>query len=230
MTGLLVSVRSAAEARLACEQGVDLLDVKEPQGGSLGAAAMEVVQDVLAVAGQSVPMSVALGELVEWKPTQRWPEGIQYAKLGLAGAKRLGDWKSRWRDALSQFPASVRPVAVAYADWQEVEAPSIDEVIGQAVEQNCAAVLIDTSQKNGRTLLDYCSPEELRRYVHHLRQGEMKLVLAGSLRLEHIETLLPLEPNYLGVRGAVCSGGRTGGLAPEKLQLWLSRLRAGVPK
>jgi uncharacterized protein (UPF0264 family) len=38
MTGLLVSVRDAAEAADALAGGADLIDVKEPNAGSLGAA------------------------------------------------------------------------------------------------------------------------------------------------------------------------------------------------
>ncbi len=38
MTRLLVSVRSAAEAEIALSAGADLIDVKEPSRGSLGAA------------------------------------------------------------------------------------------------------------------------------------------------------------------------------------------------
>ena len=36
MTGLLVSVRDAAEARVALAAGVDLLDVKEPSPRPIG--------------------------------------------------------------------------------------------------------------------------------------------------------------------------------------------------
>ena len=52
MTKLLVSVRDAAEARLAVEAGVDLIDVKEPSAGPLGAAAAETLAEIAAaVAG-----------------------------------------------------------------------------------------------------------------------------------------------------------------------------------
>ena len=43
MTKLLVSVRDADEARDALSVGVDLLDVKEPDQGSLGRAADDVI-------------------------------------------------------------------------------------------------------------------------------------------------------------------------------------------
>ena len=64
MTGLLVSVRSAAEARIALEAGADLIDVKEPRRGALGAADPAVWKDVCRAVAGRVPVSVALGELV----------------------------------------------------------------------------------------------------------------------------------------------------------------------
>ena len=39
-------------------------------------------------------------------------------------------------------------------------------------------------------------------------------VLAGSLNEQAIEKLLPLEPAYIGVRGAACAGGRDQGCNP----------------
>ena len=38
MTRLLVSVRNVEEAQIAIAEGVDLIDVKEPSRGALGAA------------------------------------------------------------------------------------------------------------------------------------------------------------------------------------------------
>ena len=88
MTGLLVSVRSAAEAVVALEAGTDLLDVKEPARGPLGRADPEVMAEVARCAGGSVPVSVALGELRDADEVPRLPQSIAYAKLGLAGCGR----------------------------------------------------------------------------------------------------------------------------------------------
>lgn len=225
MTRLLISVRSAAEAKLVCDLGVHLLDVKEPQLGSLGQASIDVVQEVRSIAPSSIPMSIALGELVDWRTPKAWPEGIHYAKLGLAGAKRLENWQRGWGDAVASFPRDIRPVAVAYADWQEVDAPSIEEVIQQAARHNCPVVLIDTCQKDGRTLLDYCSQTQLSEYSQQLRSHDLQLVLAGSLQLKHLKELLPLRPAYFGVRGAVCSNDRTGELDPNQVQRWLEYIQ-----
>ena len=48
MTKLLVSVRSVAEARIALAGGVDLIDVKEPRRGSLGAADAGIIAEIVA--------------------------------------------------------------------------------------------------------------------------------------------------------------------------------------
>jgi uncharacterized protein (UPF0264 family) len=64
-----VSVRNANEARLALRGGCDILDIKEPTRGSLG---MADISDIAAVVrarndqASGVPLSVALGEAVDW--------------------------------------------------------------------------------------------------------------------------------------------------------------------
>ena len=61
--GLLVSVRSAPEARAACRGGATVIDVKEPARGPLGRADAPTWRAVRAVVPEAVPVSVALGEL-----------------------------------------------------------------------------------------------------------------------------------------------------------------------
>ena len=101
MTGLLVSVRNAAEAEIALSAGVDLIDVKEPSRGSLGAADPAVWPDVCEVVGGRVPVSIALGELRDREHAEDAPpglpsSGVAYAKLGLAGGSSQHDWMRRW--------------------------------------------------------------------------------------------------------------------------------------
>lgn len=56
MTGLLVSVRDAREARLALAGGVDLIDIKEPSRGALGGADPAIWRDVRDVTAGAVPL------------------------------------------------------------------------------------------------------------------------------------------------------------------------------
>lgn len=66
---LLVSVVNADEARLATELGVPLLDIKDPQRGSLGMANLQTLQQCLQSAREvssAVQLSVACGEVADW--------------------------------------------------------------------------------------------------------------------------------------------------------------------
>jgi uncharacterized protein (UPF0264 family) len=105
MTGLLVSVRDAAEALEALEGGATLIDVKEPSRGALGRADDQVIRDVIEAVGGRVPVSAALGELAEAVP-QTIPVGLTFAKWGLACAVSF-DWETRMHAISTAFPGAV---------------------------------------------------------------------------------------------------------------------------
>jgi uncharacterized protein (UPF0264 family) len=210
-TRLLVSVRNRQEAEEALAGGADLIDVKEPSRGSLGMADPAVWREVAdAVAGRA-PLSVALGELRDFRGgKQPCLSSFQFAKLGLAGCAAIDDWPARWASALESFPPHVGRVAVSYADWRQAEAPPPRAVVEAGRTLGCRAWLIDTCAKHAGGLLDHVSIEELSDLIAFARRGGMLTVLAGSLTLESIPRVLPLSPDYIAVRGAVCRGGREG--------------------
>ncbi len=215
MTGLLVSVRDAAEALAALRGGATLIDVKEPLHGSLGAAAPEVWPQVRNAIPPQIPCSAALGELKDLTPQQvaLWPAslvGFQYAKLGLAGCGITSNWQDRWQGILRELPPETRPVAVVYADWQAAGAPSPDEILSAAIECSCAALLIDTFDKNSGSLSAHFTFQEIQSFLSAARAAGLITVLAGSLTPALARELLSLAPDYLAVRGAVCLGGRSG--------------------
>src|SRR5688500_3590527 len=97
-TRLLVSVRSAEEALLALAGGADLIDVKEPDRGSLGYADPAVWREVQQAVAFRVPMSAALGELLT-DPVERLAAhatGFAYAKIGLAACGNEPLWREKW--------------------------------------------------------------------------------------------------------------------------------------
>ncbi len=219
MTRLLISVRDATEAQLAIGAGADLIDVKEPDAGSLGAAAPEVVADVVRIAAGRRSVSAALGELcdrstVELRAFFAEPAlaSLAYAKLGLAGCAAISDWPGRWESALRIFPSTVAAVAVAYADWERAASPPPKEVIAVGRRLGCRALLIDTFDKGQPGLLGQWSLVELSRHVRLARGAGMLVVLGGRIGPDDFATLLPLEPDFLAVRGAVCHSDRKGRL------------------
>jgi uncharacterized protein (UPF0264 family) len=212
MTRLLVSVRSSFEARAALAGGADLIDVKEPSRGALGAADAEAWRAVIAAVAGRAPISVALGELCcgAVAVNNDLAARVRYAKLGLAGSARMSDWSTRWAAALTRLPAGVSPVAVAYADHSAASAPSPEEVLRHGLRLGCSALLVDTFHKNGGGLLEYLSGDELARLVDRARAAAMTVVLAGSLSAQSLPKAVSLAPDYIAVRGAVCRGRRCG--------------------
>ena len=211
MTGLLVSVRDADEAREALAGGVDVIDVKEPLHGSLGAAAPSVWRQVRKVVGKCAPISAALGELDEWEAAAHCADlrGFQYAKLGFAGCADESRWVADWRRALYQLPRELMRVAVAYADSKAARAPSIDRVILRGTELGCRALLVDTYEKQGGNLFQHLNYNALEQAVRLARRCFMQVVLAGSLSMETVPLAMTLKPDLIAVRGAACRGGRT---------------------
>jgi uncharacterized protein (UPF0264 family) len=211
MVGLLVSVRSADEARTALAGGADLIDVKEPSLGSLGRADAAVCKEVLAAIGRRVPASIALGELNERADPGSGLvlDGFRYAKVGLAACGRQAGWVPRWEQSIRGLPASVIPVAVVYADWYTCGAPRPDQVIWHARALGCGVVLFDTSDKTQGDLACRLDSAQLQRLTQTVRRHGMQVVLGGSLDMVSIPSMLELQPDYIAVRGAACRGDRT---------------------
>ncbi len=230
MIGLLVSVRNPLEADAALAGGADLIDLKEPTRGSLGAPDFPVIQRVIRTVANRAPISIALGEFTEglpgWVPQLT---GICWWKWGLAGCGDRIDFPQRWllgrQDLLMRLPRS-EMVAVAYADWQRAAAPRPERVIQLAIEHGIPVVLIDTYKKDGLGLGHWMPLGRLKDFRALLSQAGVKLALAGSLSEASIETLLPLAPDWFAVRGAVCAkGDRSGTVQVERVHTLARLLR-----
>jgi uncharacterized protein (UPF0264 family) len=210
---LLVSVRSPGEAEAALAGGADLIDVKEPQRGSLGRADDATVKAVLEQVAGRRPVSAALGELLS-SPEPPTVTGLSYAKWGLAGSVAgAGDWRRALREAserLRQADPGCRLVVAAYADWRRAASPAPEEVRIAVAEEGWGTLLVDTWDKDGSTLLDWMPLEEVEWLCRGCRAGGVRVALAGSLGVAEIEALRRAEPDWFAVRGAACRGGRTG--------------------
>lgn len=248
MTRLLISVRDAREAERALAAGADLIDVKEPSRGSLGAATRTTVADVVAAVAARKPVSVALGELLEGSVTPgegpvcddsifqlaadenlaaagELPPGVALAKLGLAGCRRVADWTGVWAAHVARLPVHVRPVAVVYADDRCAASPPAQEILAMAVNLGCAAALVDTFDKSQGGLLAHWSLAEVGDFVEAVRGAGLVCVLAGSLQAACIGRLLPLGPDVVAVRGAACRGSRDGVLDGDRVRALASLMR-----
>jgi len=230
---LLVSVRNAAEAHAALDGGCDVLDVKEPARGSLGMADSATIAEIVAqsrVSFANVPVSVALGDAVEWtadRPVPRLPPGIAYLKLGTAGREDGTAWRRLFSDARRHITSAMESngtaaaesttavaggfapswIAVAYADWQTARGPAPEEVIAHALTCNCQGVLIDTFSKGRLRLLDWLDSSRLCSLAAQARALGLTFALAGRLQRGDLPLVLAARPDIVGIRSAACRDG-----------------------
>jgi len=220
MTELLVSIRNADELAVLPQDSVAIVDVKEPSAGSLGPASPNQWRLIATGIDDGVDLSLALGELGALDPIiiEQIPIRTRFAKTGLAGMADVC-WSESWlqlRSALGKSKTEL--VLVVYADFRLCQAPHPDQLLKFAVENQCETVLVDTYVKNGQTLLDHWSDDEIKKWVSMLRDHGIVSVLAGSLSQESIELLQELDVDYVAVRGAVCDENRRGNLVPQRVR------------
>lgn len=224
---LLVSVRSAEEAKEALAAGADLIDVKEPSKGPLGIAETEVVSDVIAAVGKKVPISAALGEWSSNSLTEAvWhlELPLAYVKWGLSNYRDDPGWGDDLLDCRRQIPARTEVVAVAYADTKRAKSISPAEVAKFARRYRYKAFLLDTFIKDGKSVLDIMKADDIRAIFATLSEAGIKIAIGGSLKFEQIPILKTLGADFVAVRGAVCSNGRAGELDSVRVKKWKKAL------
>lgn len=228
MTRLLVSVRTAAEALTAASAGADLIDLKEPNTGALGALPLPTVHSVVTTlrrADHMQPISATIGD---W-PMSRHEAilahvravaacGVDLVKVGITREPQAAQVLQRLADS----GHAVVPVLLAD-----------DGIDAQLLATACAlpfpAVMLDTQDKSRGSLFDAVGEYALQRFKRQVRRHGKLAGLAGSLRLEHLPQLLRMQPDIAGFRGAVCDGSRCGGLVAHKVSQLREQLTRRVP-
>ena len=199
MTGMLASVNSLAEARLVLQAGVDIIDLKQPEQGALGALALADVRAIVQEVNGRCPVSATVGdlpmhpELVYTAVKAMADTGVDYVKIGFFPG---GDWQGTI-DKLSGQKTKL--IAVLFADTQ----PDFS-ILSAIKAAGFAGVMVDTMDKNCGSLTQLMSEQELALFVKQAKTLELLCGLAGSLRLADIDLLLTLQADYLGFRGALC--------------------------
>jgi uncharacterized protein (UPF0264 family) len=228
---LLVSVVSAVEARRALAGGADIVDVKDPGEGALGAPAPSVVSGVARAVGTAAPVSVALGDLPDLPHTAALAargaalSGAAYVKVGLRGVRDLDRAVAMMSAVLDAVGDRVAVIAAAYADAAVLDPPALaPEWLPALVQQTgIAGALVDTFAKDGRGLYAWLSDGELSELIARTREAGGSFGVAGQLRRGQLRRV---AADIVGVRSAVCQGGeRTAELDTELVAAAVAELR-----
>jgi (5-formylfuran-3-yl)methyl phosphate synthase len=213
---LLVSVTEADEARVAVEAGVDIVDVKNPAEGSLGAASPGVIERVRAVVPPERPVSAAIGDLPDLPGTAALAAlgaaraGAAYVKVGLWGTSTTDAAVAVLRAVRDAIDGEAAVIAAAYADAERVPHGPLPPgaVVAAARRGGAGGCLLDTAIKDGRGLFEWLTPEALAALVEEAHAAGLEMALAGALRAEDLSVVRSIGADIAGVRSAACRDGR----------------------
>ncbi len=204
----LASVTDASEAACALRAGADVIDAKNPHAGALGALdAVTLRAIVKAVAGKA-PVSATVGDLeavpglVADAAEATAATGVDIVKVGFFGD---GDEAACVARLGAARLGKARLVAVLMADCSRDLS-----LLPCLAAQRFAGVMFDTADKTKGALTHILPRSDIETFMKEARRLRLLAGLAGSLRVEDIAALVPLEPDVLGFRGALCEGTRTG--------------------
>lgn len=230
---LMISVRDEQEAAAALAGGADIIDVKNPAEGSLGAGRPETIATIVRAVRAATPVSASIGDVPNLPGTVALAGlgaatcGVQLVKVGLLGA-RTGAEAANLLDAVSNAlrmtNGTVGLVACAYADAALVG--SLDPLeLADAAAPFVEGCLIDTAIKDGRTLFQSLPEETITRFIQQCHDRGLFCALAGSLQQADLSKALAFGADIVGVRTAACEGGQRNGSISTTL---VQRLKASL--
>ncbi len=228
---LMVSVQDLREALEALAGGADIVDVKNLQEALVGSAHPGVVKQVRDAVPGEHHASVTLGVV----PNQVGTVAMAVYTAGVLNATsvKVGFMKTDYelavetllasREALEGFDTKL--IGSLFADNPLYDGLDPHLMAGLATDGRCDGWLIDTLTKDGRNLFDFMSEGELKELVFEGKEQGMSTALSGHLRIDDLDELARINPDIVGVRGAVCTkGDRNDGVHREAVAEFKSQL------
>jgi (5-formylfuran-3-yl)methyl phosphate synthase len=213
---LLVSPMSVEEAIISEHGGADIIDVKNPREGSLGANFPWVISDIRSRVKK--PLSATIGDF-NYKPGTASlaalgaaVAGAQYIKVGLYdihSEAEAFDLLSAIVRSVKSYDAKRIVVASAYSDYSRIGSIRPSALPAVAKRAGCDVVMVDTGIKDGRSTFDFMDDAELRSFVGLAHESGLECALAGSIKFKDIAPIVEMGPDIIGVRGLVCGGDRS---------------------
>lgn len=226
---LLVSPSSIDEARRS--GAADIIDVKKPSEGSLGANYPWVIREIKSFAKK--PVSAAIGDF-DFKPGGAALTaygaacaGADYIKIGLTF-----EGKEKARAVISAVVKAVKDefpekfvVIAAYSDYERMGSISPFDMAPIAADEGADFVMVDTGIKDRQSTFAFMDEEVLRRFTETNTKLGVGTALAGALKFEDIDALRRINPDIIGVRGMVCGGDRNATIREDLINTALARIR-----
>jgi uncharacterized protein (UPF0264 family) len=213
---MLASITSLEEAKMALAADIDIIDLKQPSLGALGALDVELVKAIVTSINGRCPVSATIGDLpmhpglIANAAKAMADTGVDYIKIGFFPGD---DWQGT-ATALGGLAQQKKAlIAVLFADT------TIDfDIMISLKNAGFKGVMLDTMNKKKGSLTQVMGKSAIAGFVDRAQCLGFICGLAGSLKLLDIPELLIYRPDYLGFRGALClNHERTETLHPDSI-------------
>ncbi len=214
---LLVSPINLEEARSAMNGGADIIDVKNPKEGSLGANFPWVIKSVSDAVNSNTPISATIGDF-NYKPGTASlaalgaaVSGADFIKVGLFDIQtkeQALEMAQRVVKSVKNYDSSKKVVISGYADYKRINSIPVSELPPICKEAGADVVMMDTGIKDGRSTFEFMTNEELSDFTAAAREHGLLSAIAGSINFDDIDALNQIDPDIIGIRGCVCGGDR----------------------
>ncbi|MCP8306034.1 MAG: (5-formylfuran-3-yl)methyl phosphate synthase [archaeon] len=211
---LLVSISGVDEALDTFKGGADIIDVKNPKEGALGANFPWVIAEVKKILGQRAQISATIGDMPNLPGTASLAalgaafSGVDYVKIGLFGPNSFDDALYMIRSVVKSvkgYSSRVKVVAAGYADHEKFSGLNPLLLPNISYKAEADGVMIDVKNKGESNLFDFLNPSQLRLFVNESHKLGLMVALAGRLGKENIAQIQELGADIMGVRRAVCN-------------------------
>src|SRR5260370_3274788 len=207
---LLVSPENIDEALVcaAAAEYLDLVDVKKPDEGSLGANFPWVIAAIRNAIPENKPVSATLGD-VPFKPGTvalaalgAASAGASYIKVGLYGCATPEQGIEVMRGVVRTIKEN-KPEALAgasgYAAAHRVGSVNPLAIPYVAAESGADVARVDTPIKDGAALFDHLTVAECAEFARRGHDRGLLVALAGSVKAKHLPELAPIGTAIVGV-------------------------------
>ncbi len=210
---LLISPKNITESKEAIKGGTDIIDIKNPEEGSLGASFPWKIKQIKKIMPDDIEISATLGDLPNLAGTASLAAyglasmNLDYIKAGIKGSKNVKDAVNLMKSikrSVDEISQNTKIVVAGYGDAKNFGGLSPDEIIKVAIKSNADIVMLDTLIKDKKSLLQHQTLDNLHFFVEKAHKNDLLVALAGSLSKEDIYKLINLDCDFLGVRTAVC--------------------------
>tara|TARA_B100000886_G_scaffold285025_1_gene209425 strand:- start:648 stop:1334 length:687 start_codon:yes stop_codon:yes gene_type:complete len=205
MSKLLISCKNISEVS-KIKNLVDIIDLKNPDIGSLGAWKIEEILNVTKQKKYMPLISATLGnfkniDLIINRLKKFDKLGLDYIKFGIFSSdqKEIDLLIKR----VVKEEIRTRVVAVLFADTKlNIEKIKFNLIKFKKLKIN--HVMLDTQKKNNQGLLQIYNEDFLKDLVEIARLNNINIGFAGQLKEKDLAKLINFNPYLCGIRTAAC--------------------------